>query len=766
MSNKSNQRIIGRIARTELAALFGSPIAWFVLVIFCVLTMMRFCTLIENYLSTAEQYSLNFSQTNALLLTFQGFISYVSGQLYLYIPLLTMGLVSRELSSGSIKLVYSSPVSSLQFVLGKFLAAAVMGLCIMAIPVAASAGCWVAVNNFDVLPVLVALLGLYLQICVYAAIGLFMSCITSYQVVAAVATLGVLALLENLTKIGSDSEFLKQICYWLSIGGRSSSFFNGVFRTDDFLYFICMTALFIGLSTLRIDFPRRNHSLAARTGIVGLLLGSVFAAAFISSRPGIIGIYDATRQKINSISEGSRELVRAMDGKIIVNSYYNIADKHSQVYFRSLIKPRSIFEQYTLTKPDIEEHDFYYYADCPSSIRHTPARAGMSMDEERDMLTMLYHLNPRTIRSAEEMADVPVVWQENGQFVRELIAENGRRTLLRDFDDMEIKPSEAEITAALQKLFTEPPIVGFETSNAQRSLDGTSLSDYSDFAVTRGSRYALVNQGFDVVTTDLAAGADPELGMLVIADPRTEPSQEWMKGFREYIGKGGNLILCTDYAGSADAVLSELGLRASKLQIAAKEGDFPASLVLSRIDTLAFQEPAAFPSFGNASSRITMPGCVALDTVGVSDFRRTPLLRTIGAAWLESDYSLFRDDITEFDPQTEVSGSFVTAYVLTREVEGRTQRILVCADADCFSNAEMTLRREGLQAVNFQLVTSAFRWISGGRFPIKVEHPAAIDNTYRLTTASVPAIKAIFEYAFPALLALVALLVLARRRKG
>ena len=43
-------------------------------------------------------------------------------------------------------------------------------------------------------------LGMYLLICAYAVIGLFMSCLTSYQVVAAIGTLAFLSFLNFLTK--------------------------------------------------------------------------------------------------------------------------------------------------------------------------------------------------------------------------------------------------------------------------------------------------------------------------------------------------------------------------------------------------------------------------------------------------------------------------------------------------------------------------------------------------------------------------------------
>ena len=44
--------------------------------------------------------------------------------------------------------------------------------------------------------------------------------------------------------------------------------------------------------------------------------------------------------------------------------------------------------------------------------------------------------------------------------------------------------------------------------------------------------------------------------------------------------------------------------------------------------------------------------------------------------------------------QTECEESYTTAVALERTTEGRSQRIIVFGDADCFSNSEMTIQRE------------------------------------------------------------------------
>ena len=100
------------------------------------------------------------------------------------------------------------------------------------------------VPSFDMSLALSGLLGIYLVICSYAAIGLFMSCLTSYQVVAAVATLGALAFLNYVGRMGQEVPFIRDITYWLSISGRSDELINGLISSEDVFYFLIVIGLF------------------------------------------------------------------------------------------------------------------------------------------------------------------------------------------------------------------------------------------------------------------------------------------------------------------------------------------------------------------------------------------------------------------------------------------------------------------------------------------------------------------------------------------
>ncbi|WP_337956949.1 ABC transporter permease [Butyricimonas sp. An62] len=184
---------IFKIAKMELQTLFYSPIAWLILVIFAFQTVTNFMGNIESYVQSQELgYPVSSITTRLFASPWGGLFTTVQGYLYLYIPLLTMGLMSRELSSGSIKLLYSSPVTNWQIILGKYLSMMIYGLALIFVLLVIALFGSFTIKDFDFPMVLSGLLGLYFLICAYAAVGLFMSSLTSYQVVAAIMTLVVL----------------------------------------------------------------------------------------------------------------------------------------------------------------------------------------------------------------------------------------------------------------------------------------------------------------------------------------------------------------------------------------------------------------------------------------------------------------------------------------------------------------------------------------------------------------------------------------------
>ena len=117
--------MIYKIAKTELQMLFYSPVAWLVLIIFTFQSGMIFSGMIEM---VEREQAMGYDPIFISSSLFGRLFYNVQDYLFLYIPLLTMGLVSRDLSGGTIKLLHSSPMTNTQIILGKFLSMMIFAL--------------------------------------------------------------------------------------------------------------------------------------------------------------------------------------------------------------------------------------------------------------------------------------------------------------------------------------------------------------------------------------------------------------------------------------------------------------------------------------------------------------------------------------------------------------------------------------------------------------------------------------------------------------
>ena len=115
-------KVIKKIAKAELSQFFYSPIAWLVLIVFTVQSGIVFVNNFQTELYDYESGSGVRALTETIFTnSYKGVLAQMRQYLYLYIPLLTMGLISKEKANGSIKLLFSSHISNTQIIMGKFL---------------------------------------------------------------------------------------------------------------------------------------------------------------------------------------------------------------------------------------------------------------------------------------------------------------------------------------------------------------------------------------------------------------------------------------------------------------------------------------------------------------------------------------------------------------------------------------------------------------------------------------------------------------------
>jgi len=753
-------KTIYRIAKTELFTLFYSPVAWLVLVIFAFQVNMEFSELISSQLrSKSLDYDLWGVTSSVFTSNMRGLFPRILGHLYLYLPLLTMGLMSREIKSGSIKLLFSSPITNSKIILGKYLA--MMTYCFLLIlilffPVLFSAA---TVQEFDLPLVLSGLLGIYLLICAYAAIGLFMSCLTSYQVVAAMGTLAALAVLNYVGEIGQGIAFVRDITYWLSISGRTNEFISGLICSEDVLYFIIVISLFVVFSILKLELEVKNKSrLYAVSRYAGILIIAV-VLGYVSSRPSLMTYYDATHTKSNTLTVKSQEIMNQLDGGMKIITYVNILDKD---YYNGLPSARNSdfdrFKKYIRFKPEIEMEYVYYYDKTNNSNLYN-RYPGKTDKEIAETVADINDLDFDMFLSPEEIRKIVDLRPERNRFVRQIIREDGQKEWLRLYDDNQKFPSETEISTVLQRFVVKSPKIGFLTGHGERVINRNRDIDYSAFVNNRWFRTSMLNQGFDGVNLSLKGdNTIPEdMSVIVIADIKSPISDVELEKLETYISNGGNLIITGEPGRQSvqNPFLKQFGVQLMPGSIVQKIQDFVPNTVIGNYTSEAANVSYRLNQFKAWGQKAVLPGASGLTYESDKGYKVTPLIVSNEKnSWNEIETIDFLEEKIVLNPKVgEKEGSLPVALTLRRDVGGKEQRILIFGDSDFISNGELSRSRSKVRSANLGSIPGIFQWMSYDQYPIDTRKPHLKDNDMNIGFEWALWIKIFFMGVIPSLLA-------------
>ncbi|MBF4517859.1 Gldg family protein [Flavobacterium sp. ANB] len=751
-------KTIYRIAKTELNTMFYSPVAWVVLVIFSIQSSWKFFDTLERFEKAQKMGQSIHNLSQVVFSGFSGLFTEMQNYLYLYVPLLTMGLISREINSGSIKLLLSSPIHIKDIVLGKFLAIASYCLLFMGILGVIGIVAYFSIDNLDVSFVLSGIFGLYLLVCTYAAIGLFMSCLTSYQVVAAISTLVVLAGLNYIGKLWQAIDYVKDITYFLSISGRANSMIEGLIVSKDVLYFILVSVLFIGISIFNLQTGRDAQTTSKRTLKYVGLVAIVLSLGYITSRAPLTFYKDMTHTKDKTLTKASQEIVKKIDGPIKITTYVNLLDIN---YYMGMPYSQNSdiasFDKYSRFLPQIEMEYVYYY-DTSTNTALYAQNPGLNDKQLADKMLETQNLKLKKLYSPAEISKIINLKAEQNRVVR-TVEYNGKKTFLRMFDDLFKVPFEKEISASLKRLVTSAPKIVFATGNMERSIEKNGDKNYKTGFNEITFRNSLINQGFDVASVDINAQNIPEqTAILIIADPKTQLSQGAVDRITKYIDQGKNLMLLTEpETNSALASITDkLGLSYTKQALVQESEtnspDFLVTEFSKEIDSTVIKlHKSEFP--------IPILGSSGIKTTKDAEFKVTPLLKTNSQPAWESPTGI---SSIPADLKKQPSVSAIPLVVaLTRNVNGKSQKIIVAGDADFMGNAELSRGGSG----TFQFVTDIFTWFSDYQFPIDTTRPESTDNKITVSANQVFISKIVFIGLFPLLIILSGAFILIRRNR-
>lgn len=755
--------------KAELRILFFSPIAWLILIVFAVQSGLSFTELYQEQLRFQSLGYPVYNATLSLIGGVNGLFTEMLSNLYLYIPLLTMGMISRELNSGSIKLLYSSPISDFEIILGKYLSALVYGfilILLLAIPVVYI---FFNVKDADMMMMFVALLGVYLTICTYSAIGLFMSCITKYPVVAVVSTFIVLAFLNFVGELGQEIDFVRDITYWLSISGRSKPFLSGLVCTKDIFYFMMVIVLFLSFSVIKLSGERLKRSILKSTALYALVLILALSVGVITSRPQFINYYDATKAKQNTLTNYSQEILNRLPGKLIITTYTNRLDD-TWYHGSPSNKNRDLerFSKYTRFLPDAKLEYVYYYG--PGRSRSlSPEDYNLTYKERIEKLCKMTRENPSSYISSTELFKTDNLSLENGRFTRVLSCENGKKALLRIYEDQYIYPSETEITAAIKTLVDPSPIVGFVYGHNERRCYDLGESGYAAFSTQHTARHALVNQGFTVKEIFLNKPVPETIDIMVIADVKLEFTEEELKNYNDYLSRGGNLILFGEPKRQVhmNPLIERFGLKFSEGMVVTPTNLYDDNIVYASIN-LDNNPLQRFVAIGTKGYGLSTPSVCAIEIVSDKGYNVTKLMQTADkGSWNEVETTDFVNEKSKINEALgEVEKSSNILLYLTKTINSKEQRIFVCGDADCASSKEFSANRTGLHAANFDIISDMFYYLTYEEYPIDIKRERSPDDRFTAEQESMLWIKIGLIGVIPIiLLTFGTLFLMARKRK-
>ncbi len=776
-------KMIIKIARMELQKMFYSPIAWLILIIFALQSGITFINIFDQFVTWSE-LGHHFGNLTNRIYTHPngGLFARILNNIYLYIPLITMGMMSKEFGSGSIKLLYSSPISNKQIVLGKFLSAMVFGLAMVFVLFFISLYGFIGIDNFDFPQILSALLGLYLLICTYAAIGLFMSALTSYQVVAAMGTFAVLFVLGQIGGMWQGLEFVRDITYWLSINGRAITFITGLICSEDFLYFILVSGLFITFTVLRLRGIReKNPKYVSVMRYSGAFL-IVAILGYVSTIPSLMKYHDTTHTKALTLTENSQQVLSKVKGKITITTYVNIFGQNAWFGMPRMVKvDMDRYSHYRRFRPDIKmKYKYYYELPVQEDLlrNHHQRFADMTLEEAFKKSCKTFDVDEKRFKPGKEYLGEINLKAELNRFVRKLETEDGREFILHLYDDMMRFPNESQRTAAFKALARDLPVVGFVTGHQERSVNNFGSRGYHGLAKEKPFRPSLRNNGIEFMECNLSTAVPSNVDILVIAEPRAHYTEQDMDHLNAFINKGGNLVIACDRKRQQflNPLVERFGVKFMEGQVVEHNKGYTMDLITSAITPEGQQIAHQFATLVAREGCVTMPGAVGIDHENlVKDFKATKVMQSDWAhnrrqldsigSWNELKTTDFIDDTARYDRSSgEKLGPITTALALTREVNGKQQRIMILGDADCFSNAEITMNRKGIDAMNFLMCNGMFFWLTHEESPTDVRRPEPPDNNLLASDDDMPVVGFIYRIVIPVLLALTCLLIWLRRR--
>jgi ABC-2 type transport system permease protein len=783
-------KMVIQIAKAELRNLFYSPVAWFLTIAFLVLFGWMYTTQLYAMVKMQDAYMEikpdfkdlgPFPMTMSFFMPPNGVLRLVLENLYLFVPLLTMGLIGRETQMGTIKLLYSSPVKLRQIVGGKFLGVMVYNMLLVSIAAVFMFTFYFFMRSPDYGLFISSVLGLFLLACAYTAIGLFVSSLTSYQILAALGTFLIVFVLSRINGLWQQYDILRDITYFFYLPGRTSRMMKGLIASKDIVYYVMMVFMFLGFTLIRLKSLRESKPWYVKIMRIVMIVMITVGTGYFLSLPVTTKYWDLTAGERNTIHPNTQKVVADLnEGPLEVTLYVNLLG-NAALYGLPEMRNEyltSTWERILRFKTDIRfKYVYYYYYD--QSMDGGALEAvfpGKNNEEKAREMAQSFKVNVKKFKTYAEIDDSINLHPEGQRLVMQL-SYKGRKEFLRTYNGSSAEstfPTEENMAATFKRLAHPEsiPRILYTSDNLERNLWKGGEREHHNY-ISKQYSTGLYNLGFDVDSISLEKGEIPSnITALVVADPKTAFSETVYRKIKKYMDEGGNIVFMGEPGKQEllNPLIKDLGVQmldGSLVEPTWHEMPHMVNPYYTRAAPALADEIGLWQvsekwkeEYFKDTMKMLMPGVAALSYTDSNGSTKKPLFLTVGTSTFIKKGKLVVDSAAVVYNQQEgdVKGSFPTVLQLTRQVGNKQQKAAIYGDADFINN----MRWKNGEVIN----RAVFSWMTGNAYPVYAfPYVWPKDNLFLIKPRTAKLFHIAAVWILPSILLITAIVVLVRRKR-
>jgi ABC-2 type transport system permease protein len=629
-----------------------------------------------------------------------------------------MRILAQEKKEKTDQMLFTAPVSSLGILAGKYLAT----LLVVLLPVWFSFIYPLVMKGYGTLD-MKYIVATYVACTVVSvaltSIGMFVSSLVSNNILAAVLTYAVYAiilLLRVVESAVSSSSGLYTVLHQISIYNKYNDMISGILRSGDILYMLMLSAAFFTLAGIMLATKRVN----AKTTVIKSVVVVALTVCVSGLGMKYTKVYDFTSEKVLTLSDTTKDVVSSIHNPTTL--YYMGLQSRANATYQELLQAYADLSDYVKVVYVNVETDWDFRSDYLSDQESVNEASILVASEDRQV-----YLDSADYTSSVQVSTYSY---ENYLYIENQLTSAVYYVNAEDSEEVTMLTGcgEDDLSASFLNLLS---MNNYETEDLNLQTKLVSL----DQTFSDDTRLALMNA------------------------PQTDYEEDALEEISNFVENGGNLFVVLDPLNedlpNLYAFLKEYGLEVqSGVVIESDSSNYmydTSYYIIPQIKKTSFTEDIL--DEGMQVLTMTSKGIKIVDSE--KGYEVTEVLKTATGSFSKVDDF---DDVTT-KGENDISGPFSVAAVAQKEGEGS----VFLLTSDVFFNEDVDVDSNG---GNRKLFIDVVNQLTGKEDGIMIEGKEVGNQTAFYPTKTRNLVKIMTMVVIPVALLLIGIVVLIVRYKN